>query len=378
MNNNKLLNNLSRNMTDIFQQQADVKVTIFLVICIIVLFVVMILYLYNKRHLDSKNCNNLDKIYDKFPLISSIHPIQEKFQYLLRDYYIKTAYNCCCSGDFKNNFVNICALKHCIQQGARCLDFQIYSVDNKPVIAASSMDDYFIKETYNSIPFDEVLNVINDYAFAGSTSPNPRDPLLLHFRINSNNKDIYNIMATNIQDILASKVLDKEYSYEFEGYNLGAVPLANFLGKVIIIIDRTNNLFEDTNLKEYCNIASNSIFMRAIRNYDVLYNPNIDELTYFNKKDMTIVMPDLTATDENYAPGLPFSYGCQMVGMNFQNFDANMEFYDIMFDEANSAFILKPLHLRYIPLTIKDPDPQDPKLSYANRTVESDYYKFNI
>jgi len=222
------------------------------------------------------------------------------------------------------------------------------------------------------------LNVINDYAFAGSTSPNPRDPLLLHFRINSNNKDIYNIMATNIQDILASKVLDKEYSYEFEGYNLGAVPLANFLGKVIIIIDRTNNLFEDTNLKEYCNIASNSIFMRAIRNYDVLYNPNIDELTYFNKKDMTIVMPDLTATDENYAPGLPFSYGCQMVGMNFQNFDANMEFYDIMFDEANSAFILKPLHLRYIPLTIKDPDPQDPKLSYANRTVESDYYKFNI
>ena len=338
----------------------------------------MSLYIYNKRQLNAENCDNLDEIYDGFPLISSINPREEKYQYLLRDYYIKTAYNCCCGGDFKNDYVNICALKKCIQQGARCLDFQIYSVDNKPVISTSTKNDFSLKETYNSVPFSDAIDIVNTYAFSGSTSPNPHDPLFLHLRISSAHKNIYNDIADIIQNKLADKVLGKEYSYEFEGYNLGAVPLKNFLGKVIIIVDRGDGLFEDTELKEYCNISSGSMFMRSLRDYDVKYNPNIDELTYYNKKNMSIIMPDLGISDANYAAGLPMSYGCQFVGMNFQNFDANLEFYDIMFDEAGSSFILKPKHLRYIPETISNPKPQNPELSYANRKVESDYYNFNI
>jgi len=375
---NKLFNNLSRNMTDVFQQNKEIQVTVFLVAFLAILIFLMILYISKKRALNKKNCNDLDKIYDSFPLISSMNPSEEKNQYLLRDYYIKTAYNACCGGEFKNDFVNVCALKKCIQQGARCLDFEIYSVDNKPVVSTSSVNDFFVKETYNSVDFDQAMDVINNYAFSGSTCPNPQDPLILHFRIQSNRKDIYDMMADSIQSNLSSRVLGKEYSYEFEGYNLGAVPVKNFMGKVIIAIDRSNDLFEDTELKEYCNIASSSIFMRALRNYDIQYNPNIDELSYYNQKAMTIVMPDLSAYDDNYASGLAMSYGCQMVGMNFQNFDANMEFYDIMFDEAGSAFVLKPKHLRYIPETIKNPPPQNPELSYANRKVESDYYSFNI
>jgi hypothetical protein len=369
---------ISRNMVDVFQKQSDVQVTIFLVAVIIILIFVMSLYVYKKRRLNEKNCNDLDKIYDAFPLISSMNPREEKNTYLLRDYYIKTAYNSCCGGEFKNDFVNVCALKKCIQQGARCLDFQIYSVNNEPVISTSSVDDFFIKETYNSVSFSDAMNVISNNAFSGSTCPNSQDPLLLHFRINSTNKDIYNKMSDVLQAELSERVLGKEYSYEFEGYNLGAVPINNFMGKVIIIIDRSNDLFEDTELKEYCNIASNSMFMRGLRNYDIQYNPNIDDLTYYNKKNMSIVMPDVGAYDDNYAAGLAMSYGCQMVGMNFQNFDANMEFYDILFDEAGSAFVLKPQNLRYIPETIKNPPPQNPELSYANRKVESDYYSFNI
>ena len=32
-------------------------------------------------------------------------------------------------GSYKNDYVNLCALKSCIKQGARCLDFEIYSVN---------------------------------------------------------------------------------------------------------------------------------------------------------------------------------------------------------------------------------------------------------
>ena len=35
----------------------------------------------------------------------------------------------------KNDFVNICALKNCIKQGARCLDFEVYSCTTMPAIA---------------------------------------------------------------------------------------------------------------------------------------------------------------------------------------------------------------------------------------------------
>ena len=37
-------------------------------------------------------------------------------------------------------------------------------------------------------------------------------------------------------------------------------------GKVVIIIDKSNGMFETTGLDEYVNIASNSIFMRALNN----------------------------------------------------------------------------------------------------------------
>ena len=56
----------------------------------------------------------------------------------LLQYHMKTAYNCCAINSSKNSFVNECALKYCIDQGARCLDFEIYSVDDRPVVGVSS------------------------------------------------------------------------------------------------------------------------------------------------------------------------------------------------------------------------------------------------
>ena len=68
----------------------------------------------------NKNCNVLKKVYTTRPPLSGIN---ENSPYLLRDFYIKTAYNCCASGQFKADFVGLCALRTCIEQGVRCLDF---------------------------------------------------------------------------------------------------------------------------------------------------------------------------------------------------------------------------------------------------------------
>jgi hypothetical protein len=346
----------------------------------IIIAIIMSMYAYNKFNLDNKNCREMDYQYPNMPLLKSFNENSgDMFNYKLRDYYIKTAYSACCAGGFKNDFVNVCALKNCIKQGARCIDLEVYSLNDKPVIATSSIDDFSIKETYNSIPFPTVMGIISDYAFSGSTSPCPGDPLILHLRIMSNNSKIYDEMAHDLNTKLERRLLGPQYSYENHQRNISEEPLSNFKGKVIIIVDKSNPLFESTALDEYVNLASNSIFMRKVRfSYGIKFAQDTSELAEYNKKNMTICLPDLLSTPTNYAASLPMNYGCQMVALSFQNYDANMKFYEKYFNGVGYSFALKPESLRYIPVTVTVPNPPDPKVSYASRVINKPYVSYKI
>lgn len=345
----------------------------------ILLIVLIIYWIYVKSTLNKANCTNMNNLYKEYGMVHTMNPSNEDYTYKLRDYYVMTAYNACSSGQFKNDFVNVCALKNVIKQGARCLDFEVYSLDNNPVIATSSVDDYSIKETYNSVLFSEALSVIKDYAFSGSTCPNPGDPLIIHLRIMSKNQKIYNAMAKMFEQTLSDYTLGPKYSFENQGKNIGGVPLKEIMGKIVIIVDRSNPLYETTDLDEYVNIASNSIFMRSVRYSDgVKYTPDIDELIDYNKKNMTLVMPDLSETNTNYSPQLAWSAGCQFAAMCFQNEDSNMSLYNSNFSKKGSAFVLKPEALRYVPVTISPPQPANPAYSYEERKTETSYYSLKI
>jgi hypothetical protein len=344
------------------------KITQLMLIVIGLLFFIIFLWCNNKLSLNKQNCTNLTSIYRDFPLISSINPSNPIYQYKLRDYYIKTAYNCCSGGNFKNDFVNLCALKNCIKQGARCLDFEIYSVNNTPVIAVSGKSDFNMKESYNTVPFADAMSIIANYAFSGNTAPNANDPLILHFRIMTNISAILDQMAIVLYNTLEDRLLGKDFSYESDGQNLGSYgPISNLMGKVIVMADKSNPLFASTTLYEYINIASNSVFVRNMRFSDVKFCPDANELIYYNKQNMTICLPDLSPSSTNYSPTVAQSYGCQMIGMAFQNYDKNMEYYTKMFNDAGSAFILRDEMYRYIPLFIVKPPAQNPDYSYESR-----------
>ena len=151
------------------------------------------------------------------------------------------------------------------------------------------------------------------------------------------------------------------------------------MGKIIVIADRSNALFEDTELDEYVNLASNSVFMRGVRyTQGVKYTPDMNELIEFNKKNMTIVFPDLDESDPNYAFSLTQKTGCQFSAFSFQNFDSNMEYYDLFFDKQGTAFVLKPESLRFIPVTVPPPQKANPAYSYEKRVTKTDYYSMTI
>ena len=352
---------------------------ILIIIALLVLILLCVIWwIYDKLTLNNSNCTNMNKLYKGFPSMHTINIGNTDFSQNLRDYYVKTAYNCCSAGTSKNDFVNVCALKNCIRQGVRCLDFEIYSVNNTPVIAVSSQNSFDIKETYNTVSFANAMSIVADYAFSGSTCPNPGDPLLIHLRIMSNNKPIYDQMANTLFTTLSRRLLGKNFSYENNGKNIGQTPLLDLMGKVIIMVDKANPLFSDTLLDEYVNIASNSVFMRALRFHDVKYTPDMQELIEFNKKNMSIVLPDLSSNNNNPSSTLSLNYGCQMVALSLQSFDSSLEYYNEMFDLAGSAFVLKPAELRFIPVTIPTPPPPNPAYSYEKRDIKADYYAFTI
>ena len=297
--------------------------------------------------------------------------------YALRSFYIKTSYNCCAVGDFKKDYVDLCALRNGIKQGCRCLDFEIYSINNQPVIATSSAKTNYVKESRNFIPFIKAMRVVAEEAF-NVPSPCPFDPMLLHFRIKSENKEIYGKMASVLQSVFENRLLHKKYGIEYKDKNLGDVPIEKLMGKIIICVDKTNSVFEDTPLDKYVNISSNSMFMRLHRSYDVTYVQDFKELIDYNKTAMSIVIPDISANPDNVNPTVPLKYGCQFVAMNLQNNDENMKYYTKFFNDYGTSIVLKEKSLRKLDRILKLPPLQDPKLSYRDREVKDEHYDLRI
>ena len=355
--------------------------------CTLIFFIMgcMAYYIYYKYTLLPKSCKLLNK--KKAPALNSnwitTASSDPSSQFLLRDYYVKTAYNCCSTGNFSNDYVSTCALQNAIKMGCRCLDFEIYGYKGQPIISTSLSDDKCIKETYNSVPFDEAMSTIATNAFSTNSTvcPNPNDPLLLLFRLKTNDVDVLNSMAESINSNLKDRLMP-EYNHEFGGKNICAEPMINFAGKVIVVVEANPLLYQPGAEKMYevTNLTSNA-FLRILKVFDVLNSPDIVELTTFNKQYMTIVIPDDSMSVNNYDPMPPSLAGCQAMAMSFQLLrDGNLDIYNDWFQAgpSKSAFLLKPADLMFKPQTIPVPTPQNPALSFASRPLKSDMYSFSI
>jgi hypothetical protein len=370
----KTINNAIKSITEMKESTA---VFLLIVVTLMIILIAFLYYFYYSR-LRSKECSTMGTIYgDLNGKIKSIDS-SEQFNYTFKDYYIKTAYNCCSGGNYKNDYVDTCILKYILKQGIRGLDFEIFSINDKPVVATSTSNSYYVKETFNYINFSDIMNIIRDYAFSTSTAPNALDPIIIHLRIKSTNQEMYKNFAKLLEGY-DSLLMSKDYDSEYYGKNFGNVELQKLMGKIVIIVDRSNTSFlECPEFYKFINMTSNSVFMRALHYYDIKYSPDLNELIEFNKQNMTIGMPDKGSNPENPSSVVMRETGCQLLGMRYQYIDVNVEENDIFFDENGYAFVLKPEHLRYIPVTIPLPPPQNPELSYATRTVQSEFYKFDI
>ena len=319
------------------------------------IFVCLLFYFYSSKNNKCKEMNNIINI-------KNLNETDPDCRYTLKDYYINTAYNCCSAGPYKYGHVNICILNNIIKQGVRCLDFEIYSMNDNPVVATSSLDTYNVKETFNYLGFDEVMKTIIDIGFNAGVVPNFNDPIILHLRIKSANPKMYQNFA-NLFQIYENYLLGPKYSYEYTTCtatnknttnctinNFGDIKLLDLRKKIIIIVDKINNNFMDNQqFYEFVNMTSNSVFMRALNYYDVEFSSNPNELINYNKRNMTIAIPDTRINRTNVSADLSRNRGCQMSAMRYNTVDTNLTNYISFFNNKGYSFVLKPKNLRYDP-----------------------------
>lgn len=377
--------NVSKNGTDMIGGVVDTinnirdkYIVVVLSIMIIGTLLALMYFYYGVYKLESTTCKINNDMYPSInPHILSITN-SENFKYMFRDYYIKTAANCCSTGDIKGGVVSTCALRNVIKDGVRGLDFEIYSVDNRPVIATSTLDKYTVKEVYNSVNFEDALGVIINYAFSRGSCPNPEDPIVIHLRFMSNNQTMYSNLATILKQN-ETMLLPSKYNYESGNTNLGEMPLLSLRKKIIIIVCNKNKTYMDVrSFYKYVNMTSGSMFMRYHTNEQLRNVPNLDEFVQYNKRNMTIVIPNRADDASNPGSIASRKMGVQMAGMQYSNNDTSLQEMRDFFNKQNTAFVLKPEELRFIQKYIPAPKKQDPKLSFATKSETAQGLQFSM
>ena len=380
-----LLENSKSNMMDMLKNK-KYFLAIFLFFVIIMVVFALALNVNNTLSMMTNNANDMIKSFEELggTQIGGINSSNANHRHLLRDYYVMSSHNSCCGGNVEKDFVDLIPLNETIKQGARLLDFEIYSLDGEPVIAAgkeaSANGKYLLKGTYNSLPFSQVMNHVKMMAFSGSISPNPNDPLFLSFRIKTNNRNVFRNMATIMNKTFSGMFLPQKYGYDGKFNKTGKdiianIPILDLQKKVIIIIEDPLNNYKGTTFEALINMSgkakdgSGMPFVNINKNIDVIQTPDRKSMINENKKFIGITRPDFTKVRENPPSPIHHQLGNQMVMMNFSEIDVFLEQYIKFFSDKGHAFRLKPNNLRYFETKIPEPKQQDKKLSYAPRKM---------
>jgi cell division protein ZapA (FtsZ GTPase activity inhibitor) len=124
------LKNVANNMIKSVSQLKESSFVLLITVITLIIILIALLYYFYYSSLKSRNCKTMNAVYgDLNGKIRSIDN-SDQFNYTFKDYYIKSAYNCCSGGNYKNDYVDLCSMKDLLKQGVRGLDFEIFSISS--------------------------------------------------------------------------------------------------------------------------------------------------------------------------------------------------------------------------------------------------------
>jgi hypothetical protein len=312
-------------------------------VVIFILVAAFLIYVFINIKKESTNCKRINKTPMNTSIVSmdSAGYVLDITKTTLNKTFIRTAYNCCCSGTFKNDYVSYCALINCAKQGVRALDFTIYSLKGKPVIGASTLVTNNYKETYNSLPFAETMSQVYKYFIASAMNcPNINDPLFLIFRVQSLLKSTYDEMSHVLNSTFGGASLFGNMIYYIKrdvDAPLQSVVLKELLKRVVIIIDITGvqkELYSKSKLSVMSALDVGNGENIIYRESDLIQQ---DAESMKKAENLSILYPDFSNTSNNYDFRSGLDQKINFIGLSFQETDAYLKEYNKLF--ATSAFI---------------------------------------
>jgi len=297
---------------------------IFLIISTFIFFV--IIYIYTIVSSQTNKCDVIDKFgYPDFivPDLSGV-PIKQ--------IVFKSAYNCCCIGGMKNDYVDLCALNNCYRAGVRVLDFQIFSLNGNPVISASTVNQNEYKELYNYLSFAETMKQVNNTFLNSAADHNNNQVLFINLRVNSNNFDIYNQIAKIMIDTFegGTEILSKTPINK----DLHMYTLNDLKNKIVIMVDlnaspKMKDSFIKTDLSKITLITFGNGFK-----YHSLHE---NEASLQSGVELSAIYPVKSVYSNNYDyldKGVRNNFN--FIFMNIQKKDSNVKKYLDSFTDSTS------------------------------------------
>lgn len=173
-------------------------------------------------------------------------------QLRIADYYVLSSFNTCViSENYKRGHVHLDGLKNAWTLGAKFFDFEVYNIDDKPIIGCNL--DY--NDFYNTTSTGEVLLLdVFEYIKKKIIEKGSEfvDPIFIHLRIKTMNQAMYDKIAKMIE------LYFKDYLYPFKKDQPGNILLSEVMSKVVImcqilpknksILDTKNDLYHLTNI----------------------------------------------------------------------------------------------------------------------------------
>jgi hypothetical protein len=310
----------------------NVRNLLYLIIILVV--IIILLYASNQTSMQKNNCAKIIKTFPKY----TITPMGTTYDdTLITKFFIKTAYNCCCSGKFKNDYVDLCALQNCANYGVRALDFQIFKLNGKPIISASTVNEITYKEIYNYLDFNETMLNVYKYFIQNApiTGNNVTEPLFLIFRVYSKSKDTYDQMFTSLNNIFGGGRIIGNMIYLTN--DLLNATFSQLKNKVVIIVEYScinttytldcQTAFNSSSLYNITSLNLNGSTSKIYRESELLHNTLTEYTTWTNNLDgqLNIVYPNIQTNSYNYDFILSgFDNGISFIGLNFQTNDTQL------------------------------------------------------
>lgn len=255
------------------------------------------------------------------------------------------------------------ALRLCLAQGARYLDFCIWSdakINNfRPMIKGMDDGSNWRRITMTEMTFKTAMESVVKYGIGGpyadsetNSAPYRDDPLFIMLRFKGKH---HHQTFTEVANILRSTIeqnrLDFTYNKGRSMESLFRVPITELFNKVVIMSDTYPP--EGNLLFDYINVAPRSGIDQTITSKDLSFTPNEQKSQLVAKimQNLTVSRVELeeftgdkNINDWNFA----HAYGVHFAAMNFWSEEEKLTSYFAADNFGRSSFKLKPNALQYV------------------------------